>query len=187
MTGVQDMLNKDIFTKSLTFILYYAWQRNTKYVVRVMCVLHAIFFMHLSDCKAASVVSDIWLQVRNRPFNLQLVIRHIIIQVIHCVQVGEQEIYSKKTKKDWHHFKWYPSLFFVCLFVFPVPVSLLRFSNADLYHLKRELISEKRFWVTHVILYSCQLYYPILKANCLCKGTGDLAILIWWRQGRGID
>jgi len=40
MTGVQDMLNKNIFTKSLTFILYYAWQRNRKYEVRVMCVLH---------------------------------------------------------------------------------------------------------------------------------------------------
>ena len=53
------MLNKNIFTKSLTFILYYAWQRNTKYVVRVMCVLPTIFFMHLSDCKAAAVVSDI--------------------------------------------------------------------------------------------------------------------------------
>ena len=53
------MLNKNIFTKSLTFILYYAWQRNTKYVVRVMCVLPTIVFMHLSDCKAAAVVSDI--------------------------------------------------------------------------------------------------------------------------------
>ena len=59
MTGVQDMLNKNILTKSLTFISYYAWQRNTKYAVRVMCVLHTILFMHLSDCKAAAVVSDI--------------------------------------------------------------------------------------------------------------------------------
>ena len=31
---------------------------------------------------------------------LQLVIRHIIIHVVHCVQVGEQEMHSKKTKKD---------------------------------------------------------------------------------------
>ena len=59
MTGVQDMLNKNISTKNLTFILYYAWQRNTKYVVRVMWVLHSMFFMHLSDCKGAAVISDI--------------------------------------------------------------------------------------------------------------------------------
>ena len=68
MTGVQDMLNKNISTNSLTFISYYALQRNTKYVVRVMCVLHSIFFIHLSDCKVAAVISDISLQVRNRPF-----------------------------------------------------------------------------------------------------------------------
>ena len=120
---------------------------------------------------------------------LQLVIRHRIIHAVHCVQVGEQEMYSKKTKKDWHHFKWYPSLFFclfVCLIVFPILVSLLLFSNADLYHLKESFTSEKGFWVTHVILYSCQLYYLILKANCLYKETGHLAILIWWCQGRGI-
>ena len=140
------MLNKNIFTKSLTFISYYAWQRNTKYVVRVMCVLHTIFFMHLSDCKAAAVISDIWLQVCNRPSNLQLVIRHIIIHVVHCVQVGEQEMHSKKTKRDWHHFKWYLSLFFfLFVFVFSVPVSLLLFSNADLYPLKRELNQWKTF------------------------------------------
>ena len=59
MTGVQNMLNKNIFTNSLTFILYYALQRNTKYVVRVMCVLHSIFFMHLSDCNVAAFISDI--------------------------------------------------------------------------------------------------------------------------------
>ena len=59
---------KTFSQKSLTFILYYAWQRNRKYKVRVMCVLHTIFFMHLSDCKAAAVISDIWLQVHNRPF-----------------------------------------------------------------------------------------------------------------------
>ena len=68
MTGVQDMLDKNIFTKSLTFILYYAWQRNRKYEVRVICVLLSIFFIHLSDCKVAAVISDISLQVRNRPF-----------------------------------------------------------------------------------------------------------------------
>ena len=65
MTGVQNILNKNIFTNSLTFILYYALQRNTKYVVRVMCVLHSIFFMHLSDCNVAAFISDIWLQVCN--------------------------------------------------------------------------------------------------------------------------
>ena len=121
MTGVQDMLNKNIFTKSLTFISYYAWQRNTKYVVRVMCVLHTIFFMHRSDCKAAAVISDIWLQVCNRPSNLQLVIRHIIIHVVHCVQVGEQVMHSKKTKKDWR-----VSFFFlfVCFCFFCSSVSL---------------------------------------------------------------
>ena len=59
------MLNKNIFTKSLTFILCYAWQRITKYVVRVMCVLHSIIFMHL---ELSAVIGDIWLQVRNRPF-----------------------------------------------------------------------------------------------------------------------
>ena len=68
MTGVQDMLDKNIFTKSLTFILYYAWQRNRKYEVRMMCVLHTMFFIHLSDCKVAAVISDISPQVRNRPF-----------------------------------------------------------------------------------------------------------------------
>ena len=182
------MLNKNIFTKSSTFILYYAWQRNTKYVVRVMCVLPTIVFMHLSDCKAAAVVSDIWLQVCNRPSNLQLVIRHIIIHVVHCVQVGEQEMHSKKTKKDWHHFKWYLSLFFFCFFLFFLFQSLSCSSAMRIsIPWKGSLTSEKRFWVTHVILYSCQLYYPILEANCLYKGTGDLAILIWWRQGRGID
>ena len=72
MTGVQDMLNKNILTKSLTFISYYAWQRNTKYAVRVMCVLHTILFMHLSDCKAAAVVSDICYKSGIGP--LQLVI-----------------------------------------------------------------------------------------------------------------
>ena len=164
------MLNKNIFTKSLTFILYYAWQRNTKYVVRVMCVLHTIFFMHLSDCKAAAVVSDIWLQVCNRPSNLQLVIRHIIIHVVHCVQVGEPEMHSKKTKKDWHHFKRYLSLFVFCLFLFFL-FQCLSCSSAMPISIpwKGSLTSEKRFWVTHVI-YSCQLYYPILEANCLYKG-----------------
>ena len=178
------MLNKNIFTKSLTFILYYAWQRNTKYVVRVMCVLHTIFFMHRSDCKAAAVISDIWLQVCNRPSNLQLVIRHIIIHVVHCVQVGEQEMHSKKTKKDWR----VSFFFFFCLFLFFLFQCLSCCSAMRIcIPWKGSLTSEKRFWVTHVILYSCQLYYPILEANCLYKGTGDLAILIWWRQGRGID
>ena len=183
------MLNKNIFTKRLTFILYYAWQRNTKYVVRVMCVLPTIFFMHLSDCKAAAVVSDIWLQVCNRPSNLQLVIRHLIIHVVHCVQVGEQEMHSKKTKKDWHHFKWYLSLFLLlllfCFFLF----QCLSCSSAIQICItwKGSLTNEKRFWVTHLILYSCQWYYPILWANRLYKGTGHLATLIWWRQGRDID
>ena len=119
---------------------------------------------------------------------LQLVIRHIIIHVVHCVQVGEQEMHSKKTKKDWHHFKWYLSLFFFCLFLFFLFQSLSCSSAMRIsIPWKGSLTSEKRFWVTHVILYSCQLYYPILEANCLYKGTGDSAILIWWRQGRGID
>ena len=102
---------------------------------------------------------------------LQLVIRHIIIHVVHCVQVGEQEMHSKKTKKDWHHFKRYLSLFVFCLFLFFL-FQCLSCSSAMPISIpwKGSLTSEKRFWVTHVILYSCQLYYPILEANCLYKG-----------------
>ena len=120
---------------------------------------------------------------------LQLVIRHIIIHVVHCVQVGEEEMHSKKTKKDWRHFKWYLSLFLLlllfCFFLF----QCLSCSSAMRICITwtGSLTNEKRFWVTHLMLYSCQLYYPILKANWLYKGTGHLAILIWWRQGRGID
>ena len=102
---------------------------------------------------------------------LQLVIRHLIIHVVHCVQVGEEEMHSKKTKKDWHHFHWYLSFFFFvcfCFFLF----QCLSCSSAMRISIpwKGSLTSEKRFWVTHVILYSCQLYYPILEANCLYKG-----------------
>ena len=102
---------------------------------------------------------------------LQLVIRHLIIHVVHCVQVGEEEMHSKKTKKDWHHFNWYLSFFFFvcfCFFLF----QCLSCSSAMRISIpwKGSLTSEKRFWVTHVILYSCQLYYPILEANCLYKG-----------------
>ena len=121
---------------------------------------------------------------------LQVVIRHIIIHVVHCVQVGEQEMHSKKTRKDWHHFKWYLSLFFFFgfVFVFSVPVSLLLFSNADLYHLKRELNQWKTFLSdARDIIFLPVWYYPILKANRLYKGTGHLGMLIWWRQGRDID
>ena len=120
---------------------------------------------------------------------LQLVIRHIIIHVLHYVQVGEQEMHSKKTKKDWHHFKWYLSLFLLlllfCFFLF----QCLSCSSAIQICItwKGSLTNEKRFWVTHLILYSCQWYYPILWANRLYKGTGHLGTLIWWRQRRDID
>ena len=115
----------------------------------------------------------------NRPFAASH--QHIIIHVVHCVQVSEQEMPSQKTKKDWHHFKRYLSLFFLfqCLSCSSAMQICITW--------KGSLTSEKHFWVTHVILYSCQWYYPILWANCLYKGTGHLAILMWWRQGRGID
>ena len=114
------------------------------------CVCCTLYFSctSLTVRRLRAVLSDIWLQVCNRPSNLQLVIRHIIIHVVHCVQVGEQEMHSKKTKKDWRHFKWYLSLFLLLLlllFFFSVPVSLLLFSNADLYPLKRELNQWKTF------------------------------------------
>ena len=138
------------------------------------CVCCTLYFSCTSLIvrRLRAVLSDIWLQVCNRPSNLQLVIRHIIIHVVHCVQVGEQEMHSKKTKKDWHHFKWYLSLFFFfCLFLFFL-FQCLSCSSAMRISIpwKGSLTSEKRFWVTHVILYSCQLYYPILEANCLYKG-----------------
>ena len=98
MTGVQDMLNKNVFTKSLTFILYYAWQRNRKYGVRVMCVLHSIFSFTSLIVRRLQVLATFDYKCAIGP--LQLVIRHIIIHVVHCVQVGEQEMHSKKTKKD---------------------------------------------------------------------------------------
>ena len=98
---------------------------------------------------------------------LQLVIRHIIIHVVHCVQVGEQEMHSKKTKKDWHHFKLYLCLF-LCLFVFfSVPVSLLLFSNTDLYHLKRELNQWKTFLSdAHDIIF-----LPVILPNFVGKSS----------------
>ena len=101
--------------------------------------------------------------------SLQLVIRHIIIHVVHCVQVGEQEMHSKKTRKDWHHFKWYLSLFFFFgfVFVFSVPVSLLLFSNADLYHLKRELNQWKTFLSdAHDIIF-----LPVILPNFVGKSS----------------
>ena len=134
------------------------------------CVCCTLYFScsSLIVRRLRAILSDIWLQVCNRPSNLQLVIRHIIIHVVHCVQVGEQEMHSKKTKKDWHHFKWYLCLL-VCLFFL---FQCLSCSSAMRICIpwKGSLTSEKRFWVTHVILYSCQLYYPILEANCLYKG-----------------
>ena len=94
---------------------------------------------------------------------LQLVIRHIIIHVVHCFQLGEQEMHSKKTKKDWHHFKWYLSLF-----VFSVRVSLFLFSNTDLYHLKRELNQWKTFLSdAHDIIF-----LPVILPNFVGKFGG---------------
>ena len=114
---------------------------------------------------------------------LQLVIRHIIIHVVHCVQVGEQEMHSKKTKKDWHHFKWYLSLF--VFFCSSVSLALQQYRFVSLW--KGSLTNGKRFWATHMILYSCQWYYPILWENRLYKGTDHLGTLIWWRQRCDID
>ena len=116
---------------------------------------------------------------------LQLVIRHIIIHVLHYVQVGEQEMHSKKTKKDWHHFKWYLCLFLCLFFLF----ECLSFSSAIQIcnTWKGSLTNGKRFWATHMILYSYQWYYPILWENRLYKGTDHLGTLIWWRQRCDID
>ena len=116
---------------------------------------------------------------------LQLVIRHIIIHVVHCFQLGEQEMHSKKTKKDWHHFKWYLCLFLCLFFLF----ECLSFSSAIQICItwKGSLTNGKRFWATHMILYSCQWYYPILWENRLYKGTDHLGTLIWWRQRCDIE
>ena len=57
---------------------------------------------------------------------------------------------------------------FVCFFLF----ECLSCSSAIQICItwKGSLTNEKRFWATHIILYSCQWYYPILWANRLYKG-----------------